>query len=174
MAQDDPHLGNGDFITSIEKCKVHILMGSKSDMAVATKAVKVLEELEVPYAVTVASAHRTPELVATSVKGSGARAFIAIAGLSAALPGVVASLTQMPVIGVPVSGKLNMDAILSIVQMPPGIPVGSVGLDRGDNAALLAVRILASSDPIYMERLDVYLEKMRNKVYRSGDEVLGK
>jgi 5-(carboxyamino)imidazole ribonucleotide mutase len=149
-------------------------MGSKSDMAIARKAVKILEEFEVPYAVTVASAHRTPELVESSVKGSSAKAFIAIAGLSAALPGVVASLTHMPVIGVPVSGKVNMDAILSIVQMPPGIPVGGVGLDRGDNAALLAVRILASSEPIYRNKLEDYLQNMRDKVYRSGDEVLGK
>ena len=174
MAQDDTHLGNGENITPIDECKVHILMGSKSDLAIAKKAVKVLEEFGVPYAVTVASAHRTPELVESSVKGSSARAFIAIAGLSAALPGVVASLTNMPVIGVPVSGKVNMDAILSIVQMPPGIPVGGVGLDRGDNAALLAVRILASSDPAYEKKLGDYLNKMREKVYRSGDEVLGK
>jgi 5-(carboxyamino)imidazole ribonucleotide mutase len=174
MAQDESHLGNGNFIVPNGECKVHILMGSKSDLAIAKKAVKILEEFEVPYSVTVASAHRTPELVERSVKESGARAFIAIAGLSAALPGVVASLTQMPVIGVPVSGKVNMDAILSIVQMPPGIPVGGVGLDRGDNAALLAVRVLAASDPVYEKKLEEYLHKMRDKVYRSGDEVLGK
>jgi 5-(carboxyamino)imidazole ribonucleotide mutase len=174
MVQDETHLGNGEHIATIEECKVHILMGSKSDLAVARKAVKVLEEFEVPYAVTVASAHRTPELVEKAVKDSSARAFIAIAGLSAALPGVVASLTHMPVIGVPVSGKVNMDSILSIVQMPPGIPVGGVGLDRGDNAALLAVRILASSDPVYQSKLEDYLRRMKEKVYRSGDEVLGK
>ncbi|MEA3559261.1 MAG: 5-(carboxyamino)imidazole ribonucleotide mutase [Candidatus Thermoplasmatota archaeon] len=148
-------------------------MGSASDLAVARKAVAILEEFAVPYAVTVASAHRTPELLESTVKASSAKAFIAIAGLSAALPGVVAAHTQMPVIGVPVSGKMNLDAILSIVQMPPGIPVGCVGLDRGDNAALLAVRILASNDPEMVQRLDSFLEKMREKVIRSGEEVLG-
>jgi 5-(carboxyamino)imidazole ribonucleotide mutase len=147
-------------------------MGSKSDLAVAMKGVKILEEFEVPYAVTVASAHRTPDLVEETVKGSKASVFIAIAGLSAALPGVVAAHTQMPVIGVPVSGKLNMDALLSIVQMPPGIPVGGVGLDRGDNAALLAIRILATSDEECLEKLDAYLQRMREKVIRSGEEVL--
>jgi 5-(carboxyamino)imidazole ribonucleotide mutase len=140
---------------------------------VARKAVSILEEFGINYAVTVASAHRTPALVESEVKGSSAKVFIAIAGLSAALPGVVASHTQMPVIGVPVSGKVNLDSILSIVQMPPGIPVGSVGLDRGDNAALLAARILAASDGSVLVKLESYLEKMREKVVRSGEEVLG-
>ncbi|MFO8051488.1 MAG: 5-(carboxyamino)imidazole ribonucleotide mutase [Thermoplasmatota archaeon] len=152
---------------------VHIMMGSASDLPVARRSVKVLEEFEVPYSVTVASAHRTPQLVKDTVKGSSARVFIAIAGLSAALPGVIAAHTQMPVIGVPVSGKMNMDAILSIVQMPPGIPVGGVGLDRGDNAALLAVRVLATSNTDMVRKLDSYLERMREKVKRSGKEVLG-
>ncbi len=174
MAKDESHLGDGANLAPIEGSEVHILMGSKSDLAIARKAVNILEEFGIPYAVTVASAHRTPELVESSINGSSAKVFIAIAGLSAALPGVVASLTQMPVIGVPVSGKVNMDAILSIVQMPPGIPVGGVGLDRGDNAALLAIRILATSDPAYVQKLDDYLQKMREKVYRSGEEVLGK
>jgi len=149
-------------------------MGSKSDIDIARKAVNVLEEFEVPYSVTVASAHRTPELVESTVKESSAKVFIAIAGLSAALPGVVAANTHMPVIGVPVSGKVNMDAILSIVQMPPGIPVAGVGLDRGDNAALLAVRILATSNPDYAARLEEYLRRMREKVYSSTEEVLGR
>ncbi|MGA1873098.1 MAG: 5-(carboxyamino)imidazole ribonucleotide mutase [Thermoplasmatota archaeon] len=149
-------------------------MGSKSDMDIAGKSVKVLEEFEVPYSVTVASAHRTPHVVESTVKGSSAKVFIAIAGLSAALPGVVAAHTQMPVIGVPVSGKMNLDAILSIVQMPPGIPVGGVGLDRGDNAALLAVRILGTSDPGIVSKLDAYLSKMREKVMASAEEVLGR
>lgn len=148
-------------------------MGSKSDLPVAKKAVKIFEELKVPFSLTVASAHRTPALVEETVKGSSARAFIAIAGLSAALPGVVAAHTQMPVIGVPVSGKVPFDSILSVVQMPPGIPVGSVGADRGDNAALLTVRILASSEKEYEEALDAYLERMREKVVASGKEAIG-
>ena len=148
-------------------------MGSASDMPVVWKAVKVLERFEVNFAVTVASAHRTPELVEETVKNSSADVFISVAGLSAALPGVVASLTQKPVIGVPVSGKVNLDSILSIVQMPPGIPVGSVGLDRGENASLLALRILAISEPKIMEKLESDLLEMRERVYRSGEEVLG-
>ncbi|MBN1539378.1 MAG: 5-(carboxyamino)imidazole ribonucleotide mutase [Candidatus Thermoplasmatota archaeon] len=156
----------------MDRCAVHILMGSKSDIDIARRAARVLEEFEVPYSITVASAHRTPELVESSVKGSSAKVFIAIAGLSAALPGVVASHTRMPVIGVPVSGKVNLDSILSIVQMPPGVPVACVGLDRGDNAALLAVRILAVSDRSYSDRLDEYLGRMREMIYRSNEEVL--
>ncbi len=173
MSRDQGILKDGRFIVNEKSCMVHIMMGSASDLPVARRSVKVLEEFEVPYSVTVASAHRTPQLVKDTVKGSSARVFIAIAGLSAALPGVIAAHTQMPVIGVPVSGKMNMDAILSIVQMPPGIPVGGVGLDRGDNAALLAVRVLATSNTDMVRKLDSYLERMREKVKRSGKEVLG-
>jgi 5-(carboxyamino)imidazole ribonucleotide mutase len=169
----EENLSKGKYLCGIDQCRVHIIMGSKSDLPIARKAVGILEELKVPYSVTVASAHRTPSLVEETVKGSSARAFIAIAGLSAALPGVVASHTHMPVIGVPVSGKMNLDSILSIVQMPPGIPVGSVGLDRGDNAALLAVRILAASDQTYLDALEGYLHRMREKVISSGREVVG-
>ena len=128
-------------------------MGSKSDMSVAEKAIKVLTELKVPFTVTVASAHRTPDRVKGIVRESDADVFIAIAGLSAALPGVVAALTRRPVIGVPVSGKVNLDAVLSVVQMPPGVPVAAVGLDRGDNAAILAAEILALHDDGLAERL---------------------
>jgi len=173
MVQDDEKLEKGRFLAGPDRCLVHILLGSKSDVAVANRAVKVLEELEVPYALTIASAHRTPDIVESTVKGSSAKVFIAIAGLSAALPGVVASHTQSPVIGVPVSGKLDIDAILSIVQMPPGVPVGAVGLDRGDNAALLAARVLAIGDGALLRRLGSYSARMREKVVRSSEEVLG-
>ena len=162
----------GEHLVGIDSCRVHIMMGSKSDMEVVMKAVGVLEELKVPYCVSVASAHRTPDTVETRVKGSSADVFIAVAGLSAALPGVVASHTLKPVIGVPVSGKVNMDSILSIVQMPPGVPVGAVGLDRGENAALLAVRILALSEPTYREALIGHSGRMREKVAASEREVL--
>ncbi|MDG6224589.1 MAG: 5-(carboxyamino)imidazole ribonucleotide mutase [Candidatus Thermoplasmatota archaeon] len=159
-------------MTGPDRARVHILMGSSSDMPVASKSMDILKRLEIPYAVTVASAHRTPDLVQRTVEGSAAAVFIAIAGLSAALPGVVASHTMRPVIGVPVSGKLNMDSILSIVQMPPGVPVGGVGLDRGDNAALLAARMIAISDPALLSRLKEHWEDMRNKVISSQGEVL--
>ncbi len=112
-------------------------------MHIVEGATKVLDEHNIPYDVEIASAHRDPEKVRTIVKKSEADVFIAIAGLSAALPGVVASLTNKPVIGVPVSVKLNgLDALLSIIQMPPGVPVACVGIDNGKNAAYLAIRIL--------------------------------
>ncbi len=143
--------------------KIHIIMGSKSDMQVAEKVKEILDEFEVDYTLTIASAHRTPDVVKTVVEQSTAEVFIGIAGLSAALPGVIASHTIKPVIGVPVSGKINLDAILSIVQMPPGVPVGAVGLDRGENAALLAVEILAIHDQKLAKKLNDYRKKMREK-----------
>jgi 5-(carboxyamino)imidazole ribonucleotide mutase len=144
--------------------KILIIMGSSSDAPVAEKAKAVLEEFGVPYDSTVASAHRTPEVLEKLVKNSDADVFIGIAGLSAALPGAIAGHTVKPVIGVPVSGKVNLDAILSIIQMPLGIPVGAVGLDRGENAALLAVQILAVHDKKLTKKLEDYRKKMRAKV----------
>jgi len=138
-------------------------MGSSSDMPVAEKAKTIFEEFGVDYDIKVASAHRTPDVLKKLVEKSNADVFIGIAGLSAALPGTIAAHTIKPVIGVPVSGKVNLDAILSIVQMPPGIPVGAVGLDRGENAALLAVEILALSDKKLTKKLENYRKKMREK-----------
>ncbi|HOI58701.1 MULTISPECIES: 5-(carboxyamino)imidazole ribonucleotide mutase [unclassified Methanoculleus] len=124
---------------------VAVICGSASDGPVAEKAFGVLKEHGLSYDYRVISAHRDPDRLDEYVKGSDARVFIAIAGLSAALPGVVASKTKRPVIGVPVSGKLmGIDALLSIVQMPRGVPVACVGIDNGENAALLAVRILGA------------------------------
>jgi len=139
-------------------------MGSSSDMPVAEKVKTIFEEFGVDYNIKVASAHRTPDVLKTLVEKSDADVFIGIAGLSAALPGTIAAHTIKPVIGVPVSGKVNLDAILSIIQMPPGIPVGAVGLDRGENAALLAVEILAVSDKKLTKKLENYRKKMREKV----------
>ncbi|NIP35048.1 MAG: 5-(carboxyamino)imidazole ribonucleotide mutase [Thermoplasmata archaeon] len=153
---------------------VCIIMGSKSDMPVAEKAMKVLEELGISYTVTVASAHRTPDRVANIVKGSDAQVFITIAGLSAALPGVVSALTRRPVIGVPVSGKVNLDSVLSIVQMPPGVPVAAVGLDRGDNAAILAAEILALHDEGIRGRLGKLRAKWIETVEAHASEVEAK
>ena len=132
-------------------------------MPVAEKAKTIFEEFGVDYDIKVASAHRTPEVLKKLVEKSNADVFIGIAGLSAALPGTIAAHTIKPGIGVPVSGKVNLDAILSIVQMPPGIPVGAVGLDRGENAALLAVEILAVSDKKLKKKLENYRKKMREK-----------
>jgi len=123
--------------------EVAIICGSASDAAIADKAKAVLEFFRISYDYQVISAHRDPDKLDAYVKGSACKIYIAIAGLSAALPGVIASKTEKPVIGVPVSGTLNgMDALLSIVQMPKGVPVACVGIDNGDNAAYLAVRML--------------------------------
>jgi 5-(carboxyamino)imidazole ribonucleotide mutase len=143
--------------------KIQIIMGSSSDMPVAEKAKTIFEEFGITYEIKVASAHRTPDLLKTIVEKSDADLFIGIAGLSAALPGTIAAHTIKPVIGVPVSGKVNLDAILSIIQMPPGIPVGAVGLDRGENAALLAIEILAIKDTKLAKKLQEYRKKMQEK-----------
>jgi 5-(carboxyamino)imidazole ribonucleotide mutase len=122
---------------------VAVILGSASDRAIADRTVEVLSKNDVSFDLQVISADRNPDELDAYVNGSGARVFIAIAGLSAALPGVVASKTSKPVIGVPVSAKLGgLDALLSIVQMPGGVPVACVGIDNGANAAHLAIRIL--------------------------------
>ena len=153
--------------------EVLVIMGSKSDLPVAEKAADIFKKFGISYDFKVASAHRTPKKVEDLVKGSDAKIFIAIAGLSAALPGVIASFTTKPVIGVPVSGKVNMDAILSIVQMPPGIPVAAVGMDRGDNAATLAIEMLALSDSALAEKLADDRKAMAEKVEKDSDFVIG-
>jgi 5-(carboxyamino)imidazole ribonucleotide mutase len=122
---------------------VAVIAGSASDSAITDKVKKILEENQVLYDAQIISAHRDPERLDAYIKTSNAKIFIAIAGLSAALPGVIASKTDKPVIGVPVSGTLNgLDALLAIAQMPKGVPVACVGVDNGDNAAWLAIRIL--------------------------------
>lgn len=151
--------------------RVLIILGSKSDLPVAEKATKILKSFDIEFNVAVASAHRTPERVADLAKNSGAEVFIAIAGLSAALPGVVAAATLKPVIGVPVSGKLNLDSILSIVQMPGGIPVACVGLDGGDNAALLTAEILAVNDEKIQAKLAEHRRKMVEDIAKDSEEV---
>lgn len=150
---------------------VLIILGSKSDVDVGRKALDILQRFGVEAKMIVASAHRTPDRVKEMVGGSGADVFIAVAGMAAALPGAVASFTSKPVIGVPVSGKLGLDSILSIVQMPPGIPVACVGLDRGDNAALLAISMLSLSDKRLAKELAAYRQEMAEKVENDSNEV---
>ena len=126
-----------------EKIQVAVIAGSTSDKDVYEKAVNVLKENNISYELKILSAHRDPAKLDEYIKKNEALIYIAVAGLSAALPGVIASKTDKPVIGVPVSAKLGgLDALLSIVQMPPRVPVGCVGIDRGENAAYLAIRIL--------------------------------
>ncbi|MBP2172435.1 5-(carboxyamino)imidazole ribonucleotide mutase [Methanococcus voltae] len=151
---------------------ITIIMGSKSDIKIAEKATKILKEFDVKYTVNVASAHRTPALVEKIVKSSESSVFIAIAGLAAHLPGVVASMTTKPVIAVPVESKLDgLDALLSAVQMPPGIPVACVGIDRGENAAILALQMLSISNEKIAEKLAEYRETQKNKVYDDNSEI---
>ena len=139
--------------------RVGIVVGSRSDIAAAEKASAVLDELGVPSDVRVVSAHRAPNLLAQFVATAevrGIRVFIAIAGLAAHLPGVVASQTTAPVIGVPMPGGVadGLDALLAVVQMPKGVPVATVGVGNGENAALLAAAMLALSDPALRTRLE--------------------
>jgi 5-(carboxyamino)imidazole ribonucleotide mutase len=153
---------------------VLVVMGSKSDLPIAEKCIGILKEFGVTYQLMVCSAHRTPEELASLVKGSKADVFIAIAGLSAALPGAIAAHTLRPVIGVPVSGKVNLDSILSIVQMPPGIPVGAVGLDMGENAGILAAQILAVNDHALLDKLKAHRARMREKILKDSEETCSK
>ena len=132
------------------KALVSIIMGSTSDLPVMEKACKWLNEMEIPFEVNALSAHRTPQAVekfAREAQGRGIKVIIAGAGMAAALPGVIAASTTLPVIGVPIKGMLDgLDAMLSIVQMPPGIPVATVGVNGAQNAAILAAEIMALAD----------------------------
>jgi 5-(carboxyamino)imidazole ribonucleotide mutase len=136
--------------------KVTVLVGSSSDLELADKVRVRLGEFHVPCEVHVASAHRTPEKVERLVRDPATDVFVAMAGLSAALPGAVAARTLRPVIGVPIHRGLGLDSLLSVVQMPPGIPVAAVGLDASENAAILAVEILALKYPELVPRLEQY------------------
>ncbi|MDR1019227.1 MAG: 5-(carboxyamino)imidazole ribonucleotide mutase [Synergistaceae bacterium] len=155
---------------------VGILTGSASDLGAASKAADVLAEFGVPFEAGIASAHRTPEDVvnyAAGAKCRGVKVIIAMAGLSAALPGVIASHTTLPVIGVPIaSGPLSgADALLSVAQMPPGIPVASMGIDGARNAAILALRIIALSDGSLAQKLDEWGKKAADAVRASREKM---
>ena len=151
--------------------QVIIVMGSATDRPTAQKAEKILEKFDITYETYVASAHRTPDRVVQIIRESNADAFIALAGLSAALPGVVAAHTLKPVIGVPCassSSPANLDSLLSVVQMPPGVPVGGVGIGRGENAALLVARILGVSDKRVSNALEDYRKELEQKTLDSN------
>jgi len=136
--------------------EVTILLGSSSDMPIAEKCTKILNQFSVDYQLRVASAHRSPKFVEQIIhdaEADGCKVFIAMAGLAAALPGAVAALTTKPVIGVPCGGRVPFDSLLSIVQLPPGVPAATVGVDRGDNAGYLATQILALGNEKYAAAL---------------------
>ena len=154
---------------------VSIIMGSTSDLPVMEKAAKFLDEMEIPFEMNALSAHRTPKAVADFALGAesrGVQVIIAGAGMAAALPGVIAANTTLPVIGVPVKGMLDgLDALLSIVQMPPGIPVATVGVNGAQNAAILAAGMLALSDEALASRLKAYKEGLKQKIVKANAEL---
>jgi 5-(carboxyamino)imidazole ribonucleotide mutase len=154
-----------------------IIMGSTSDLPVMEKAARFLDGMEIPFEMNALSAHRTPEAVERFAKGArerGVRVIIAAAGMAAHLPGVIASMTTLPVIGVPVNASLDgMDALLAIVQMPPGIPVATVGINGALNAAILAAQILASGDAALHEQLLRYRVSLKKKVEQANEELAG-
>ena len=154
---------------------VSIIMGSASDLPIMEKAAKILDEFEIPFEMHALSAHRTPEEVesfAKNAKVKGIEVIIAAAGMAAHLPGVIASMTTLPVIGVPVNASLDgLDSLLSIVQMPPGIPVATVGINASMNAAILAAQILAVKDERIREILIRYKETMKEKIVQANCEL---
>jgi len=154
---------------------VGIIMGSDSDLKVMSEAAKVLEEFGVEYEITVCSAHRTPERAhefASTAISRGLKVIIASAGGAAHLAGVMAGSTTLPIIGVPIDWKLNgLDALLSTVQMPPGVPVASVGIDNGKNAGLLAVQILGTADPEIANKLARYKTTMAEAVNKKAEKL---
>ncbi|MDR2533791.1 MAG: 5-(carboxyamino)imidazole ribonucleotide mutase [Tannerellaceae bacterium] len=155
---------------------VSIIMGSASDLPVMEKAAAFLDEMEIPFEMHALSAHRTPEEVEAFAKGArqrGVKVIIAAAGMAAHLCGVIASMTTLPVIGVPVSSTLNgMDALMSIVQMPPGIPVGTVGIDASLNSAIFAAQILSVADESLQNKIAAYKEKLKEKIVKANSELL--
>lgn len=154
---------------------VSIIMGSTSDLPVMEKACKFLDEMEIPFEVNALSAHRTPDAVekfARGAKDRGIKVIIAGAGMAAALPGVIAASTPLPVIGVPIKGMLDgLDAMLSIIQMPPGIPVATVGVNAAQNAAILAVEIMALSDDLLAAHVAEFKSGLKAKIERANKEL---
>ena len=163
------------FHAKFMKAQVSIIMGSTSDLPIMEKAAKLLDEFEVPFEINALSAHRTPKEVeefAAHAQERGIKVIIAAAGMAAALPGVIAAQTTLPVIGVPISSKLDgVDALLSIVQMPPGIPVATVAINGAMNAAILAVQILALADAELAIKFADYKTGLKNKIVKANEEL---
>jgi len=157
------------------KPEVSIIMGSTSDLKVMEKAAVFFEEMEIPFEMNALSAHRTPEEVekfARGAEGRGIKIIIAGAGMAAHLPGVIAAITPLPVIGVPINASLDgMDALLAIVQMPPGIPVATVGINGALNAAILAVQMLATGNTPMMEKIKIHKEGLKQKIVKANEDL---
>lgn len=157
------------------KAKVSIIMGSTSDLPVMEKAAKILNDFKIPFEINALSAHRTPEEVEKFAKGAfdrGIKAIIAGAGMAAHLPGVIAAMTPIPVIGVPINASLDgMDALLSIAQMPPGIPVATVGINGAMNAGILAAQMLAVGDETLQSELIAFKESLKEKIVKANEEL---
>jgi 5-(carboxyamino)imidazole ribonucleotide mutase len=154
---------------------VSIIMGSTSDLPVMEKAAKILDEFEIPFEMNALSAHRTPEEVEKFAKGArdrGIKVIIAAAGMAAHLCGVIASMTTVPVIGVPINASLDgLDALLAIVQMPPGIPVATVGIDGAMNAGILAAQMIAVGDEYVAQKLIAHKENLKSKIIQANQEL---
>lgn len=154
---------------------VSIIMGSTSDLPVMEKAAKFFDEMEIPFEMNALSAHRTPERVeefTKNAKDRGIKVIIAAAGMAAHLPGVISSMTSIPVIGVPIDASLDgMDALLAIVQMPPGIPVATVGINASLNAAILALQMIATGDKDIYQKLVSYKETLKGKIEKANEDL---
>lgn len=157
------------------KAIVSIIMGSTSDLPVMEKAAKFLDQMEIPFEMNALSAHRTPQEVEEFAKNAemrGIKVIIAGAGMAAALPGVIAASTTLPVIGVPIKGMLDgLDAMLSIIQMPPGIPVATVGVNAAQNAGILAAEMLALGDEVLSIKMKAYKEDLKQKIVKANQDL---
>ena len=157
------------------KAIVSIIMGSTSDLPVMEKAAKFLDEMEIPFEMNALSAHRTPQEVEEFAKNAemrGIKVIIAGAGMAAALSGVIAASTTLPVIGVPIKGMLDgLDAMLSIIQMPPGIPVATVGVNAAQNAGILAAEMIALGDEVLSIKMKAYKEDLKQKIVKANQDL---
>jgi 5-(carboxyamino)imidazole ribonucleotide mutase len=155
--------------------QISIIMGSTSDLPVMKKAADFLNDMKVPFEINALSAHRTPEQVeefSKNAEARGIKVIIAAAGMAAHLPGVIASMTKIPVIGVPIKASLDgLDSLLAIVQMPPGIPVATVGIDGAQNAGILAAQIIAGTDKELASRLGEFKENLKKKIVKANEEL---
>ena len=163
------------FLYRYMKAIVSIIMGSTSDLPVMEKAAKFLDEMEIPFEMNALSAHRTPQEVEEFAKNAemrGIKVIIAGAGMAAALPGVIAASTTLPVIGVPIKGMLDgLDAMLSIIQMPPGIPVATVGVNAAQNAGILAAEMIALGDEVLSIKMKAYKEDLKQKIVKANQDL---